>query len=77
MPAKIKDPRDIAFKGAIGREQGERDLNDAAVAEMMNVTRQTIARWKKDPGSMSLAHFRRMAKSLHFTDEEILRSVKG
>lgn len=76
MPAKIKDPRDIAFKGAIGREQCSMDMGDVEVAERMNVTRQTIARWKKDPGSMSLAHFRRMAKALHFTDEEILRSIR-
>ncbi|MFA5423512.1 MAG: helix-turn-helix transcriptional regulator [Phycisphaerae bacterium] len=76
MPSKKTDTRVIAIKGAIGREQGAHDLSETATAERMNVSRETLSNWKKNPGSMSLAHFWIMAKALHFSDEEILNSIK-
>lgn len=38
--------------------QGE---NDSAVARKMGVSRQTIARWKKNPDSMPMGMCRRLA----------------
>lgn len=44
--------------------QGE---NDSAVARKLKVSRQTIARWKKNPDSMPMGMCRRLANIKGYT----------
>ena len=76
MPAKKIDERNLAFSGALGRVFEQSKLNKSEIAEKVGITRNTLYRYRENPGSMTLENFRIMARELRFTDTEILRSIK-
>lgn len=50
--------------------------NDSALAELMGVSRQTIARWKKEPDKMPLGAARKLARLKGYT-VKFIRKERG
>ena len=80
MPKLKPSEAEIAQRVTLGIIKGrltEEDIDRHEMAASLFVSLPTWHSRLNDTGEIKLRDLRKIAKKLHFTDEEILRAVKG
>lgn len=76
MPrSMLKDPAEVASVQIFGRPAQPANLSE--ISRRTGIAKATLSRRRKDPRTMSLAEFAKIAKVLQKTDAEIAEIIRG
>lgn len=73
----ITEMMDREVRAGLLAGQERKAMQDASVAKYIGTCKETYQKKKREPEKFSIEEFRNLIKLFKFTDEEIIRMVKG
>lgn len=73
----IEEKMDREIRASLLAGQERKALQDSSVAKYIGTCKETYQKKKREPERFSIEEFRSLIKLFKFTDEEIIRMVKG